>query len=108
MLEDLNREVFEPLLHSAFKVTDEEKNSVAMELIEVASDSKDPRFEHLSLLFRGPAQPLLPQKIYVFEHSRIGAFQLFIVPIGQDAEGTLYEAVFNRMKNAQEIDRPCQ
>ncbi len=47
-----------------------------------------------TLVFQGPAEPLLPQRIYRLEHDSIGAFEIFIVPIGQDAAGTTYEAVF--------------
>lgn len=47
-----------------------------------------------SLTFRGPTEPLLPQATYPVEHAELGAFALFVVPIGQDAGGTLYEAVF--------------
>jgi hypothetical protein len=46
------------------------------------------------LEFRGPLEPILPQAIYGFEIE--GEVQdVFIVPIGQDAESTIYEAIFN-------------
>jgi hypothetical protein len=48
-----------------------------------------------SLVFRGPARPVLPQQIYRMEHEEIGNFDLFLVPIGPDAEGMRYEAVFS-------------
>ncbi len=47
-----------------------------------------------SVVFRGPPGVLLPQRIYRVEHDRIGAFDLFLVPIGPDAAGMRYEAVF--------------
>jgi uncharacterized protein DUF6916 len=47
-----------------------------------------------SLVFRGPLEPILPQRIYGFEHDALGAFDLFIVPIGPDESGMQYEAVF--------------
>ena len=47
-----------------------------------------------TLVFRGPRQPVLPQRIYRMEHEGIGEFDLFLVPVGQDAEGVQYEAVF--------------
>ncbi len=34
------------------------------------------------LIFRGPPQPLLPQRIYEIEHPRLGTLAIFIVPIG--------------------------
>ena len=45
-----------------------------------------------SLTFRGPAEPL-PQATYGLEHAELGAFDLFIVPIGHDDAGIIYEAV---------------
>ena len=48
-----------------------------------------------SLVLRGPRAPLLPQATYRLEHPRLGPIELFLVPIGQDAEATRYEATFN-------------
>ena len=49
-----------------------------------------------SLVFLGPPKPFLSQQMYRVEHPVIGAFPLFIVPVGKRPEGFLYEAVFNR------------
>ncbi len=45
------------------------------------------------LEFRGPADPILPQQIYRFERGD-DMFDIFIVPIGRDDDGTRYEAIF--------------
>ena len=47
-----------------------------------------------SIVFLGPREPILPQRIYRFEHDVLGAFDLFIVPIGPNDAGMQYEAVF--------------
>lgn len=55
-----------------------------------------------SVLFHGPLQPVQPQGMYRLEHERLGALDLFIVPVGPDeptepgAKPTAmrYEAVF--------------
>lgn len=47
-----------------------------------------------TLTFRGPREPVLPQRIYNMEHEGVGAFAIFLVPVGPDAEGMQYEAVF--------------
>jgi hypothetical protein len=45
------------------------------------------------LEFRGPVDPILPQAIYRFRRDdEFG--DIYIVPVGRDATGTLYEAVF--------------
>ncbi len=50
-----------------------------------------------SLLFEGPAQPLLPQAIYGLAHATLGAapLDIFLVPVARSAAGMRYEAVFN-------------
>jgi hypothetical protein len=47
-----------------------------------------------SLVFRGPSDLVLQQQIFKLEHEGIGAFELFLVPLGPDAKGTRYEAIF--------------
>ena len=41
------------------------------------------------------AQAPLPQAIYRLEHAALGPMDLFLVPIGRNAEGVRYEAIFN-------------
>lgn len=48
-----------------------------------------------SLIFTGPPDIILPQHIYHLDHPSMGRLDIFIVPIGRDAEGTQYEAVFS-------------
>ena len=52
---------------------------------------EDPSF---SLTFRGPVEPILPQRIYRLDHAVMGALDIFLVPIGADSNGVVYEAVF--------------
>jgi Domain of unknown function (DUF6916) len=80
-------------LNSKFRVLDEPPTE--LELVDV-SDGSTPHHINFSLLFRGPLQPLLPQRIYPVEHDRLGRFDLFIVPVRRDTDGLYYEAVFNR------------
>lgn len=47
-----------------------------------------------SLLFSGPRQPVLPQRIYLVEHAQLGSLEIFMVPIGPSAEGMQYEVIF--------------
>ena len=46
------------------------------------------------LEWRGPVDPILVQAIYRFRRGE-QEFDMFIVPIGRDERGTLYEAIFN-------------
>jgi len=46
------------------------------------------------MIFRGPAQPVHPQQTLPLDHSQLGRVEIFLVPIGPDAQGMLYEAIF--------------
>ncbi|WP_022927744.1 DUF6916 family protein [Patulibacter americanus] len=50
--------------------------------------------EPFSLLFVGPADPMLPQATYLLTHPELGELPVFLVPVGRDADGARYEAVF--------------
>jgi hypothetical protein len=69
----------------------------AIEPADLSTSATDESYERFSLLFVGSiSQPLL-QNTYIFEHARIGRFEMFIVPVGRaDATYRFYEAVFNR------------
>ncbi len=56
--------------------------------------------ESFSLLMRGPADPALPQDTYTLWSKGVGAFPLFVVPVGQvtDRGEQRYEALFNRLR----------
>jgi hypothetical protein len=47
-----------------------------------------------SLLFRGPAESVLPQATYPLQHAQLGTLAIFLVPISRGADGVRYEAVF--------------
>jgi hypothetical protein len=38
---------------------------------------------------------VLPQQIYSLDHASMGRLSIFLVPIGADAGGTQYEAIFS-------------
>ena len=47
-----------------------------------------------SLVFRAPMPQIWPQGIYQLSHEELGVLEVFLVPIGSDAEGVRYEAAF--------------
>jgi hypothetical protein len=98
MLESFTRAMFAGRLGENFQVTPREGPPVELQLIEVstgsAGDVGPGRREPFSLTFRGPRLPALPQQTYPMSHPTLGAFDLFIVPLGPDQQGMLYEAVF--------------
>jgi hypothetical protein len=79
-----------------FRVFVDATSSFEAELVEVnelgrpSGNARAP----FSLVFRGPSGQEVAQRIYRLEHEELGAFDLFLVPIGPDETGMRYEAVF--------------
>ena len=42
----------------------------------------------------GPVDPVLSQATYRFEADGVEPFEMFIVPVARDGDGTRYEAIF--------------
>ena len=79
---------------TAYEVTGEGQPDVEMTLekaVELPSAGR--AAGSFRLEFRGPFEPLLPQAIYQFRSGE-DCHDIFVVPIGRDDKGTLYEAVF--------------
>lgn len=48
-----------------------------------------------SLIFLAEDERILPQKLYRLEQEALGEIAIFLVPVGKDARGVRYQAVFN-------------
>ena len=101
MLGSLTVENFAPHVGSTFTAKLEGTDHIELQLVEArpvgpatqplpAGAGRAP----FSLIFRGPAHPVLPQRIYALEHASLGRLEIFIVPVSADTEGVRYEAVF--------------
>jgi hypothetical protein len=96
VLDDFTVRTFSEHLGGAFRVYPEDSEPFDVELISasgVGEESEGGR--PFSVVFRGSADVALPQRTYRMEHAGIGAFEIFLVPIGPDEKGPRYEAVFN-------------
>jgi uncharacterized protein DUF6916 len=91
MLDTLSATIFSPRLYEPFTLSDGSAR-LDLELVEVTElgATTPERRTPFSIVFRGPDRPTLPQRIYRLEHAELGAFELFLVPIGPGE----YEAVF--------------
>jgi hypothetical protein len=96
MLDTLTKEDWSIHLGEAFALKAENLASMELILAEVTAFGRQRGLnrEAYSLLFRGPAQPILRQQIFTLRHSHMGELDIFLVPLGPDAEGMRYEAVF--------------
>jgi hypothetical protein len=98
--EYFTKEAFSEHLNTKFRIPLNPSGAIELELIEVVSTISTPRQEQFSIFFRGPQNIYLPQMTYQMEHDQMGALAVFIVPVGRDADGFRYEAVFNRALEA--------
>jgi hypothetical protein len=96
-LENLGRDDFVPNLNTRFRLLQEDQPSIELLLVNVSELATRERQQVFSIEFQGPVDLLLPQQMYRLDHDVLGAFELMIVPIRQDAKGIYYEAVFNRL-----------
>ena len=94
-------ETFEHRRGERFAVRETDTDLVLV--LEAATDSGRPGAtlmadgsvrSQFSLIFRGPGDRPLAQAMYELSHDELGDFVLFLVPVGADAEGYRYEAVF--------------
>ncbi len=98
MSEQLSRDSLAVNLNSVFRVQVPQGEAREIELIELRDGRSTPRQEQFALTFRGPLHSFLGQGTFPVEHPVLGRFDLFLVPVGQEAAGFLYEAVFNRLQ----------
>ena len=98
MLESLTVESFEPHVGTSFWVEFDNGRKVELRLTSAAKvmESEAARLPRhpFSLFFQGPASFPLTQQIYRLTHESLAAMEIFLVPVGKDANGYLYEAVF--------------
>jgi len=97
--------MFADFVGESFHVEQKSRGKLIADLIEVSDNTgagpnnkNSNQIDCFSILFRAPLDQPLEQNTYNFFHKKIGTFPLFIVPIGLDEKGRLYEAVFNRLK----------
>jgi hypothetical protein len=97
MLENLTPASFEEHLGTRFRIHFGGEAPLEAVLYEVKLHEAHagPRPQPFSIYLRGPHGAVLPQRIYRMEHERMGAIEIFLVPIGPDGQGMRYEAVFN-------------
>jgi hypothetical protein len=95
-IETLSAEDFLPHVGQRFPLA-EGGGTQALELLSVTPARRvapDQR-TGFSLLFHSATSTVLDQTVLKLVHPTRGEFSLFVVPIGQDADGVQIEAIFN-------------
>ncbi|HNT25527.1 MAG TPA: hypothetical protein PKM21_14230 [Anaerolineales bacterium] len=97
--ESLTSADFQPYLNQFFHISLEgQETPYALVLVEIKDLGPAPTGQArqpFSLLFQNPdPKHYLLQRIYCLEHAQAGTLELFLVPVGPDRSGMLYEAIF--------------
>jgi hypothetical protein len=72
---------------------------IPLTLVSVSELRETPRQRMYSALFRGPLEKPFGQGSFPLRHAVMGEATLFLVPVGREADGFRYEAVFNQLVN---------
>jgi hypothetical protein len=96
VLDKLTIADFEPRIGETFSARASEGRPLALTLTGVAGRHAPPGGGRtpFSLEFRDRRADHVPQQTVAVEHPELGAFELFVVPLGPGPEGMRYEAVF--------------
>ena len=99
-LATLTESDFSPYLNESFRIV-APAESLEARLVRVTplgprppAAAKPGKRAPFSIAFRTPRETRWPQGIYGVEHDSLGRLSIFLVPIGPDELGMLYEAVF--------------
>lgn len=109
VLESLNLESFKHQLNTRF--TFQTDDGVVQTVLVEAKDLLTGKPGHevirdcFSVLFQGPANRPMAQGTYATRHGKLGAFDLFIVPVREDGGYLYYEAVFNHLRDGVDPSR---
>jgi hypothetical protein len=96
-LASVTKETFDPHVGTHFSLQLDNRATLELELFEIAPLAIHPGGKRIAfaLRFRSRERGHVPQRTYQLEHAALGSFALFLVPMGPDASGMVYEAVFN-------------
>ena len=97
MSNDLTYERFAEMIGSSVSLELEKHGTITLEVIE-AEEAPGPRPDNaFSVLFKGPPDRLLAQATYPMDLGPLGSHPLFLVPVMEQSDGYVYEAMFTRL-----------
>lgn len=100
MADPLYYELFSNTLSSVYRAVLSAEKTVDLRLAEVSELRSQGNWRHFSITLRGPADIFLPQGMRALLHEQQpDGLDIFLVPVGRDTEGFIYEAVFNYQVN---------
>lgn len=93
---------FEPYLNQTFEIHYGNDETLPVTLTEATigqnasstNENGEPYYP-FSLIFQSTITDYLPQATYRIGHDQLGTHDIFIVPLGPNAQGMRYQAVFS-------------
>ena len=100
MLDEFTHENTQQYIGDTFRIEFTDGNVVELKLERVdflMAKHLQPKMKRdaFAMIFRGPKHLLLTQHMFPLQHPTLGVVEIFLVPIGMEEAGALYEAVFN-------------
>jgi hypothetical protein len=96
-LDNVTVDDFAPLVGQHFAVSATQGGAVVAHFsLKEARPGRAPGSNRapFSLLFQGPAQPPYEQQVFWLHNEELGWADIFLVPVGANAEKRTYQAVF--------------
>lgn len=97
-LQDVRLEHFAGLVGETFRIALDDDAALKLVLTETTKTGGDRPDNAFSVVFKGPRDRPLGQRIYDVAHATLGTLPIFLVPIAEQPDGYLYEAVFTRLE----------
>jgi hypothetical protein len=97
MTEIFTMDMFSGHVNTKFLMHYGDSKTAELDLISVTDVGSSSRQSQFSLQFQGPGDGPAAQGIFRLDHEKLGALDLFLVPIARTKDGLSYEAVFNRV-----------
>lgn len=97
MTQELTRDDYAACLNTDFVVEFSPEFKVTMKLTEVTEVRERSGQQAFSLIFHAPETTPIEQRQFNVENEKLGNISLFMVPIGKDKEGMIFQALFNKL-----------
>lgn len=93
-LTEAGAEDFNRLLNESFSINVNDVDKLTLTEVDSKPRVRDEGRQPFALIFSCAGDTVLPQCIYRLEHESTGPLDIFLVPVAQEKDHVLYEAVF--------------
>ena len=91
------KEQFSAHVDSTFRASLDSGESMELRFFRLDPAISNSIQESFSLMFKAPLDTPPVQNMFRLEHDKLGAMELFLVPVKQKDDCLVFEAVFNRL-----------